>query len=48
MRIDIFSVMVALQNGDVRIYKDKYLVNMLKAEVCYCVDNYLHAVPLIC
>ena len=27
------TVMVALQNGEVRIYKDKYLVNMFKAEV---------------
>jgi len=26
------AVMVALQNGEVRIYRDKYLVNMFKAE----------------
>lgn len=28
-----FAVMIALRNGEVRIYKDKYLVNMFKAEV---------------
>ena len=30
------AVLVALQNGDVRIYKDKFLVNHIKMDVCVC------------
>ena len=33
--VDIL-VMVALKNRDVHLYKDKYLVNVLKCEVCIC------------